>query len=288
MPICWILTAAVALFCIMYLSSMGENIQDGAPAFIQGMLMNDPFYPVWFDQCHPERHESDIITAITTTTTPEQTKQSNCLDIGCGTGSLVGKLSDLGYATTGIDSSVFLEHCRKAPSSTGRIAPLYPNQVKAANLLDYRRFDAANFSHIVCPFLTIYQFDATDKKRLLSNCYYWLKPGGTLVVYLFRDIPAAAPVLSANSVRLAKDLDDESTIYSASVSPLNESESEGAVTFTQTFTNKTTYMRLHDRILFIDSLVHIVNIAESCGFHILDTKRPFTSDGIVIFTKQNY
>lgn len=266
----WILTATMALWCIIFLS-FGEKYSDEAPAFIQGVLSNDPFYPVWFNQCHSERKEDDIITEITN----HPAQRLNCLDLECGIGSLVYKLSKLeNTSITGLNNStVFLEHCR-------RKIPLLAHLFITGQMLDYRRFDASDFSHIICPFLTIYKFDVGDKKRLLSNCYYWLKPGGTLVIYLFRDISAATSILSANSLHLRDG--EESTVYSAALSPLDAKGDSGAVTFTQTFTNATTYARLHERILFIDSVAHILSIADSCGFHVENRR---TSNTIFVLTK---
>lgn len=43
-------------------------------------------------------------------------------------------------------------------------------------------FPRQSFTHIVCPGTTINQFDAADRRRLLGNLYFWLKPGGTLIV----------------------------------------------------------------------------------------------------------
>lgn len=100
------------------------------------------------------------------------TKQpgSSVVDLGCGNGSLTGKIADRGYIVTGIDDSEeMLLLARKE----------HPDQrFICGNAVTFRLKEKADaiFSNAV-----FHWIDEKDQPAMLSNICYNLKPGGELV-----------------------------------------------------------------------------------------------------------
>ena len=96
---------------------------------------------------------------------------STVLDLGCGNGSLTGKLRDLGYGVIGLDDSDAMVELAKRD---------YPDlPFMQANALDFKLDEQVDvvFSNAV-----FHWIDGDKQQTLLDNVAANLKPGGELVV----------------------------------------------------------------------------------------------------------
>ena len=112
--------------------------------------------------------------------------KSNVLDIGCGTGHLIDKLTHLNITCLGIDKSTSMIARSKKKFKDSKF--------KVANAMNSLEFVEQTFSHILCLDFTIYYFN--DKRHFLENCFNWLKPNGLLYLHLvnikkFNSIPSS-------------------------------------------------------------------------------------------------
>lgn len=276
-----IIVAAIGLYLACYLIS--DQLAPPSVKFIQGPLLRDVFYPEWYDLCH----DSDVasILPLITDKDPDDTIH---LDVGSGTGRLVHLLSAQGAHSTGIDNSdAFINFANK--SST--LAINNNNHINNHNnkstfvlgsVLMHHWFPTSTFTHITCTHHTLYYFELSDKRRLISNCYYWLCPGGKLVVSVIPDIPTITKLLYEPAKHMTRPNYNYPVEYSSFVDPITRAEeTNGPVTFTQKFTDNHTFLRFHEQILFIDPVSQIINLAKSIGFRVTyDKSTPF-----IVFTK---
>jgi ubiquinone/menaquinone biosynthesis C-methylase UbiE len=101
-------------------------------------------------------------------------KNYNVLDIGCGTGHHINKITDLNIKCIGIDNSI---------SMIAKSRNQFPkSKFKLANAMNSLEFPERSFSHILCLYFTIYYFK--DKRHLLENCFHWLRPNGVLILHV--------------------------------------------------------------------------------------------------------
>ena len=101
--------------------------------------------------------ESDEISAIIKAKSPRGT---TILDIGCGTGHHVGKFTEQGFNTLGLDISNAMITQAKS---------IYPNgNFQQGDALNSSIFSFNTFTHILCIYFTIYYFE--DKNLFLQNC----------------------------------------------------------------------------------------------------------------------
>ena len=127
----------------------------------------------------------------------EMTKpnEKSCfLDIGSGTGEISGKLTKKGYQVYALDSSqAMVKYVEKN----------HPNvQIKCGDAKHTISYEKVLFSHILTTGFSIYLFE--NKDEYFRNCFFWLKPGGYLIIHLVdRDkfdpiIPGGKPPLLKN------------------------------------------------------------------------------------------
>ena len=268
----WVIAVAIGIHFACYLFS-GSVPPVSSLQFIQGQLLRDPFYAQLFDLLHPDSTE---YTQLRSTFMDKDPDQTHHLDIGCGTGRLVKLLANQGAHSTGIDVSEAFIAVANKDTATYLTKPSFI----LGNALTYKWFPTATFTHITCTHHTCYYFDASDKRRLLSNCFYWLKPGGKMVMRLFPDVPSVTDLLQTTQPTSVVDPNYGSIKYTSTVVPIINAQSEvnddgpvavnGPVKFIQTFFDNSTFLRSHEQILFIDPISRIIELANSVGFHVSD------------------
>lgn len=225
----------------------------------------DNFYSEIYDTINkPERRVSKELKTIIDTT--QASDKSVFLDIGSGTGCVVNELSELGFDAYGIDNSKAMVNYSEKN---------YPDiLVKKGDALDTMAFEKGVFSHILCLYFTIYQFK--DKRTFFRNCYFWLKPGGYLVVHLVdkhkfdTTVPAAINPIFGAPQRFNEEKSRNSIVqfydfkYKANY---KFSEKNSTVTFTETFTDKfSNKTRQNEQTLYMEDLQEIIAIANANGF----------------------
>jgi 2-polyprenyl-3-methyl-5-hydroxy-6-metoxy-1,4-benzoquinol methylase len=178
----FIVSAAVIVFIIFYRSNKGlppyavnltEGFTEGKLEVKRGDTIYDDFYASYYDKllhCG-EKNEFEVKEIIRMT---QPDKGSYVLDVGSGTGHHVELLRKRGIRSIGVDKSRSMVNYSKTkfPSS----------HYITGDITKQTSFDPGSFSHILSLYFTIYLFK--NKEAVFRNCYYWLKPGGRLVVHL--------------------------------------------------------------------------------------------------------
>jgi ubiquinone/menaquinone biosynthesis C-methylase UbiE len=102
-----------------------------------------------------------------------KTLGTTILDIGCGTGHHLNKLSEK-YKVTGLDNSNEMLKISKKRNPHIRLV--------LGNANNKNVFPSKSFNVITCFYFTIYYFK--DINKFISNVHYWLKPKGIFCVSL--------------------------------------------------------------------------------------------------------
>lgn len=103
-------------------------------------------------------------------------KHKKILEVGCGLGKHFELLSKK-YQLEGLERSKAFLDIFKVRNPLGK--------VKKGDMIEENNYPAETFNVILCLKETLYHNDFKDWDDILSNLYYWLKPGGILVIHIF-------------------------------------------------------------------------------------------------------
>lgn len=97
------------------------------------------------------------------------------LEVGCGSGLFGKRLSEMGYNVIGIDiSSKMIEYANQKKVQN--------YSVKEGDAEDKSLFPKETFSLILCPGI-LHHIPDLKASSIISNFYFWLKPGGYVVCW---------------------------------------------------------------------------------------------------------
>ena len=223
----------------------------------------DDFYANIYDRIHlPEDRTKAELSQILKITGADD--NSVFLDVGTGTGETLRHLSESGANCVGIE---------KSPAMVAQTATKTDAPVKHADVLEPMAFERATFTHILCLYQTIYEI--ANKPAFFTNCRYWLRGGGYLVIHLVNKdrfnmvVPVGTPPLIDNPQKYASkrivrtEVDFGNFEYVAKYDICDGKCS----TFVETFTDAATRnVRQNERKLFMESEQDILAMAGKCGF----------------------
>jgi ubiquinone/menaquinone biosynthesis C-methylase UbiE len=192
------------------------------------------------------------------------TKNSTILDIGSGTGHLVGELKSSGFNCKGLDISHSM--IKKSRLKYPKCNFIQGDSMKSIT------FQRNSFTHITCMYFTIYMFK--NKHKFFQNCMLWLRPTGFLVIHVVdRDkfdpiLPVADILMSIDPQDYAKErITTTSAAFDNHLYKAKFDINGDNATFSETFTNrKNGSVRKHTHELFMETQKHILSIAQSVGF----------------------
>jgi SAM-dependent methyltransferase len=209
----------------------------------------DDFYATVYSKMEskPSRVKEEV-SFIEKQTQPSK-ETSVLLDMGAGTGEVMNEWLNRGYKQVyGIEQS-----------PTMVASSIYPDQTIQSDFMLRNNFERSTFTHIFCLNHTIYEIE--NKVAFFKNCYFWLKPGGYLVVHLTEKprINTTKPLKTESSCSSLKGLD-----YKAELNPSTDSNS---ILLTEYMTDRQTgQMRTQERDMYMKEIGDIVNDAIYCGF----------------------
>jgi len=234
----------------------------------------DEFYVTLYDNImKPEKRADFEMSQIVNWTQPSK-EYSVFLDIGCGTSYLANKLQTRGYTVYGVDKSqTMIDYAQEK----------YPGlNLTCGDATIPMTFDKDSFTHILCTYMTIYQFK--DKVEFFRNCYFWLKMNSYLILHLV-DKDRFDPIMPAGKSNLIDSPQQYSDVritdthidfvdfqYHASYdfAPKTSniiSNANNQVVFREKMTDTATNnVRENEQTLYMESLHQILNIAQHCGF----------------------
>jgi len=267
-----LLVLAITIIVIQYLKSITQPYQkegftQNTPFLLKtNDRIYDSFYAMIYDDLHLPQKSSDFAYKRLLSNTQPSTQNSVFLDVGCGTGHLVNNLKNAGYKAFGIDKSqAMLDVSEK----------LFPDiETKCGDVKDPLTFNKGTFTHITCMDFTIYHIE--DKVQFFSNCYYWLKPNGYLIVHLVDKlrfspvVPAGNPLVNDNPQKYSKQRINETKIDFIDFVYDNKysfDKKNSQVLRTESFTDKKSgNVRQNEMTLYMEELDNIVYMARRCGF----------------------
>ena len=219
----------------------------------------DDFYAQIYDKIHSPNPKKELEEILKITGADDN---SAFLDVGSGTGCTLEALAESGAKCIGIDKSeamvtVAKEKCGSAVIKGDVTEPIH--------------FTRNQFTHILCLNHTIY--DIEDKHAFFTNCRYWLRNGGVLVLHLVDknrfNAVVGKPFLIDNPQKYVKEriTKSETDFGDFTYFAKYDIKQKGASTFTETFTDAVTKnVRQNERTLFMDSEDVVLRIAQQCGF----------------------
>ena len=250
-----------------------EGFQQEQPYVLkQNHDIYDNFYAEMYDGinrrdkiCQRELFEIIKMTEPTTT-------NSVFLDVGSGTGCVVNELTNAGYDTYGIDKSEAMVEYSEA---------VYPNiNIKNADVIDPMTYESSLFTHVLCLNMTVYEFP--NKRQFFSNCYYWMKPNGYLIVHLVDRSKLSTKKYLKYKGQLTtlfdqlmpetnNDIPQTNSIADFADCKYQESfqvsPNSTTVVFKQTFNDKISKnIRENEQTLTMESIDEILDIAKQAGF----------------------
>jgi len=229
-------------------------------------VYDDDFYAKTYDKINLPNRRVPRELKIIIDTTMATIDNSVILDIGSGTGYTVNELNDLGFRAFGIDkSSAMVQYSKQRYDSI---------PVKVGDVENQMTFDRSSFSHTLCLYFTIYDFE--EKRTLFKNCYYWLKPGGYLVIHLVdkdnfdTTIPAKKDIIFGSPQRYEDKRITDQMIRFADFqykSTYEFNTSSPNVYITESFTDSSNEkIRENERVLYMNDIQEILNLATLTGF----------------------
>jgi len=240
-------------------------IQEKEFLFKKGPDIYDDFYASIYDHLVFNDVKNVYEVGVILNQDTPNTK-SVILDVGCGTGHHVAKLSqNPNIEVLGIDNSQAMVN--KAKEN-------YPTlNFQLADVLNRDNFKNNMFTHILCLYFTIYYME--NKEKFFNNCMDWLMPGGYLIVHLVDRykfdpiLPPGNPLYVVSPQKYAKEritktkINFNEFIYNSNFQ-LNESENLGI--FDEKFKFNNGKIRKQEHILYMSNLGDIINMAQDAGF----------------------
>ena len=219
----------------------------------------DEFYAQVYDKIHSPDPKKELAEILKITGAD---KNSAFLDVGSGTGCTLSALANSGAKCIGIDKSEAMVTVAKE-----KCGPL----IKHGDVTEPIQFTRNQFTHILCLNQTIYEIE--DKHAFFTNCRYWLRNGGALVLHLvdknrFNTV-VGRPFLLDNPQKYVKEriTKSETDFGDFTYFAKYDIRQKGASTFVETFTDAVTKnVRQNERTLFMDTEETVLKVAQQCGF----------------------
>lgn len=228
----------------------------------------DDFYSKIYDKLivNNDKLDFEINHIFDTNETSKPTlKKYNVLDIGCGSGQLINKLTNLTITCVGLDKSTSMVANAKKKFKKSNF--------KVGDATNSLEFAEQTFSHVLCLDYTIYYFK--EKRQFLENCFYWLKPNGLLYLHVvnikkFNSDPTAKHYKSNSSsnpiqfnYRSTFSRDESINFHSSTLEEPN-------VTFKEIFKfTDSKKVRINQHKLYMSSQNSIINMAIQVGFMLI-------------------
>ena len=267
----FIMVSLVLLLLHRYNQVSGDNRIEGFTQMKPYILkensnLYDDFYVKHYDKYAYGKSKTDFEFKEICYTSKPSKKNSNILDVGCGTGNLVKKFVKQGYKIKGIDKSKSM--IKKAKSN-------HPNcKFNVEDALTSVNHSPNTFTHILCTYFTIYYIK--NKKEFFRNAFTWLKPKGTLTLHLVnRDkfspvVDAAEMLLMVDPQKYAKKRITKSLIkfnnYTYKADFKLQRHKNMAVFDEKFISDKSGNVRENQHTFYMEKQKDILALAKSVGF----------------------
>lgn len=250
------------------LHSVSEAFTQDSPFVISSNSdIYDDFYAEIYDSLMlSDERAAHFWSAFTKAVQPFQ--HARFLDVGSGTGAMVDRVADSGFHCIGVDSSEAMIRFSQS---------LYPTRTFLHTcVMDPMLFERNEFFSVFCLGMTIYEFSDEQKLQFFKNCYFWIRPGGYLLLHLADPdhfsplVPSAVPFYlsssSSSSPRLLNyDIEFDGFSYQQSLE--NHASSSSCVRRCESFTDhSSSSVRQNEFLLHMTSTPEILQLGQRAGF----------------------
>ena len=258
----------IANFIINYLRPVQEGFPKKRELVIRkNEKIYDNFYVNMYDSIFYNKIKNDYEIG-TIVNYPGPSEKTLVLDVGSGTGHHVNAMAETNIKAIGID---------KSASMVLKAKENFPSlEFHHEDTLDRSAFPGSTFTHITCFNFTVYYFD--DKRKFLQNCYYWLKPGGFLVINLVDKntfdpvMPSGEPFALFGDKHVEKSGKETRIVFIGHDYKSNFEiyPNDDTAVLNERFKDiKTGNVRKQELLLYMPTRKKIVNIAKDVGFIML-------------------
>ena len=223
----------------------------------------DDFYVDIYDKLVYNDYKNEYeVGEVVRTTKPNE--NSRILDVGSGTGHHVNLFTQKGINCLGVDKSSAMITKSKETYPTAKF--------KKGDVLSSMLFDSESFTHITCFYFTVYYIK--DKRTFFSNCYRWLKPGGSFIVHLVNKnkfdpiVPSGNPVNMVSVQKYAKERITSSVVKFNNFRYKSHFDLNGDTAIFKEMIkfDKDGKMRVNEHQLQMDSQLNIITMIKEVGF----------------------
>ena len=262
-----------------------ENEVEGAYPESKGLIrwldnkeLYDPFYCGIYDQLTQGsvRTQAEVGLALN-----EWTKQGEdlstfeVLDAGCGTGIATVSLAKMNVKkVTGLDNSKSM--LQQAKTKTLEQTTLTDEQKekivwKNGDLIDPSSSAGGEYTHALMLYFTVYY--VPDKETVFRNLYFWIKPGGKLVVHVVNKhkfdpmLESSAPWLGFSLQKYSKSRITKSEVAFEKFKYTGEFDlQDPAAEFRETFRFHNGTVRRQRHSFQMENIDTIVGLAKAAGW----------------------
>ena len=196
------------------------------------------------------------------------------LDGGCGTGIACAALAKMGVkSVVGLDNSkAMLKQCETTLThSTLTDKEKEHITWHQADLMDPSACTGGQFSHGILLYFTIYYFP--DKETVFRNLFYWIRPGGRLVVHVVNKhkfdpmLESSAPWLGFSLQKYSETRVKKSEVVFNKFKYTGEFDLQDPIAeFREVFKFKNGKVRRQKHIFRMEDMNAIVELAKAVGW----------------------
>ncbi len=250
----------------------------GIVKYLDNTALYDKFYASIYDQLTQGsvRTQAEVGLMIHEWTKRGEDKSKfEVLDVGCGTGIAVAAFAKLGVKrVVGLDTSEAM--LTQAQTKTIPRTTLTEEQKAAiswqqGSVEDSTVFQGGQFTHAFLMYFTVYYM--ADKETMFRNLYYWIKPGGRLVVHVVNKhkfdpmLESSAPWLGFSLQKYSKERVTKSEVTFDQFKYTGDFDlQDPGAEFRETFDFQDGRVRRQKHTFRMEDMLEIVNLAKVAGW----------------------
>ena len=252
--------------------------ESGIVRYLDNDALYDKFYASLYDQLTQGSTRTQAEVALMThewTKRGEDLKTFEVLDVGCGTGIAVAAFAKLGVKkVVGLDKSPDMlaqAQSKTIPRTTLTDAQKQTIEWKQGDVADSTQFQGGQFSHAFLLYFTVYYL--SDKEGAFRNLFYWVKPGGRLVVHVVNKhkfdpmLESSAPWLGFSLQKYVKTRVTKSEVIFNKFKYSGDFDlQDPGAEFRETFQFDDGKVRRQKHTFRMEDMIEIVNMAKTAGW----------------------
>jgi 2-polyprenyl-3-methyl-5-hydroxy-6-metoxy-1,4-benzoquinol methylase len=222
----------------------------------------------------PQPLNAAIFDAVERLTEPHHEK-SVLLDAGCGTGIACVSLAKMNVKNVvGVDKSNAMIQQAKTktlPQTTLTDPQKETIEWRTADLIDPSSSAGGEYTHAMLLYFTIYYF--TDKETIFRNLFFWVKPGGKLVVHVVNKhkfdpmLESSSPWLGFSLQKYSKERITRSEVVFNKFKYVGEFDlHDPAAEFRETIRFNNKMVRRQRHMFRMEDMKEIVGMATAAGW----------------------